>query len=475
MKKIKAFVSTALVISLLFGLSGCLRTKEPVQKAEAKNVDLVYYKMFDDEDSIQPLINDYQAKNPGVRIHYKKFTDFQDYMDTIVNELAEGEGPDVFSAQNSWFQDNLKKLSPMPADLATPDVFDQAFVDVATHDLVHSDANGQANIYGVPLTVDTLALYYNKNHYADKLAEIGRPSETWAELLDHVDELTVEDNSFERFEVSGIAMGRADNITRAVDILYLLMLQLGTAFYSEDFADAVFGGDSGAKEALDFFVSFAVPENKNYSWNKYIADSESEEKEIATFAKGKVSMIMGYSYMYDEILNEIAELKSKGVKTIDPSVIRIASIPQMTAEATGKRVAYASYFAETVSRTSKYPKEAWKFLLYLGSKEALQKYNAKTHKPTSRRDLIDEQKLDPIYGVFVKQIGYAESLPVFNYWRYKDIFTTAINEALSGKTGSALRTAETEIDKLLPKKGSVQIKKEEPKGNETKSNKTGGK
>ena len=44
------------------------------------------------------------------------------------------------------------------------------------HDLVHADANGQANIYGVPLTVDTLALYYNKDHYADKLAEIGRPS-----------------------------------------------------------------------------------------------------------------------------------------------------------------------------------------------------------------------------------------------------------------------------------------------------------
>ena len=147
-------------------------------------------------------------------------------------------------------------------------------------------------------------------------------------------------------------------------------------------------------------------------------------------------MIMGYSYMYDEILNEIAELKSKGVKTIDPSVIRIAQTPQMTAEATDKRVAYASYFARLFPRTSKYPKEAWKFLLYLGSKRRLlKKYNTVTHKPTSRWDLIDEQKLDPIYGVFVKQMGYAESLPVFNYWRYKDIFTAAINEALDGRAG----------------------------------------
>lgn len=470
MKKIKFLLSAVLILLVIFSSVGCLRKKEPVQKKEFKDIELTYYKMFDDEDAFQKIINDYEVKNPGVRIRYKKFTDFQDYMDTIINELAEGEGPDIFSAQNNWFMGNLKKLAPLPSKIATADVFDQAFVDVASDDLVYPDALGQRQIYGIPLTVDTLALYYNKDQYSDKLPEVGRPPETWAELAEHVYELTKEDNSFERFEVSGIAMGRSDNITRAVDILYLLMLQLGTTFYTADGA-ADFGNDAGAIEAMKFFVSFALPDNKNYSWNKYIADPQSEEKEITAFAKGKVSMIVGYSYTYQQILDEIEELKSKGVKTISPSVVKTASIPQMTADASAKRVAYANYFAETVSRTSKNPEEAWKFLLYLGSKDALQKYNKGTHNPTSRRDLIDEQKADPIYGVFVRQIGYAESLPVYNYWRYKQIFTDAIDIALTGKEELALKEAETEINKILPKKDTVDAdskKTEQPNNNANK-------
>jgi ABC-type glycerol-3-phosphate transport system substrate-binding protein len=467
MSKIKIFLSYFLIVSIvIIGFTGCFRKKEPIQQVEWKDVDLVYYKMFDDEDVMAPLIADYQSNNAGVRIHYKKFEDFEEYMDTIVDELAEGEGPDIFSAQNTWFHDNLKKLTPAPKTSVTSDVFDQAFVDVASRDLVKTDDLGQKNVYGVPLTVDTLALYYNKDHYNDRLPEIGRPAETWAELMDHVYELTEEDDSFERFEVAGIAMGRADNITRAVDVLYLLMLQLGTTFYSTDFSQADFGNDLGAKEALKFFASFSGDENKNYSWNKYISDSDSEEKEITTFAKGKVSMVIGYSYMYEQILDEIKELKSKGIKTVEPSVIRVASIPQMTAEATDKRVTYANYFAETVSRTSENAEEAWKFLLYLGSKEALQKYNEATHKPTSRRDLIEDQKLDPVYGVFVKQIGYAESFPIYNYWKYKDIFTEAIQSAVSGNMEVALKIAEAEITKLLPKINPLDAKLKDPNKNE---------
>ncbi|MBU1992713.1 MAG: extracellular solute-binding protein [Patescibacteria group bacterium] len=464
MKKIQKFLVFVLVLSMTFGISGCLREKAPAQKKVLKSVDLVYYKMFDDEDAISPIIQDYQAKNPGVRVHYKKFTDFEEYMETIVNELAEGEGPDIFSVQNTWFTGNLKKLIPMPSAYATSNDFDQTYVDVAAQDMIHADEVGVPRIYGIPMTIDTLAIFYNKDHYSDRVPGVGRPGTTWSELGEHVAELTEEDDSYEHFEVAGIAMGRADNITRAVDILYLLMMQLGTVFYDDKLEHATFA--TSAKEALEYFISFADEESDHYSWNKYISDPESEEKEITTFAKGKTSMIIGYSYTYDQILNEIARLKKNGEDAISPSAIRVAPMPQMSNAATDKRITYASYFAETVSRTSKNPEEAWNFLIHLGSKESLQKYNDATKKPTSRRDLIEDQKLDPTYGVFVNQIGHAESFPIFNYHKYKEIFTDAIQEALAtSNVTTALKAAEAKIDKLIPQK--PLFIKQEPDETET--------
>jgi ABC-type glycerol-3-phosphate transport system substrate-binding protein len=320
----------------------------------------------------------------------------------------------------------------------------------------------------VPLTVDTLALYYNKASYDDSVPARGKPAATWEELKDDVFKLTKKDNSFERFEVAGMAMGRSDNIARAVDILYLLMLQYGTKFYNDNISSASFAAQTSstatgvslnpATEALTLYTGFSLPANKNYSWNSYLADSNSAVKEMETFSKGKVAMIFGYSYLYDQILSDIKELQLKGINTIDIKNIRIAEVPQVidSKTSTEKRVAYANYYAETVSRTSQNPQEAWDFINYISSKQNLAFYNEKTHRPTSRRDMIDDQVKDPIYGVFAQQIGYAESLPIYDDGRYFEIFSKAIDSVLKTVSATdAIRTAESEINIMLPEGGLI--------------------
>jgi ABC-type glycerol-3-phosphate transport system substrate-binding protein len=213
-----------------------------------------------------------------------------------------------------------------------------------------------------------------------------------------------------------------------------------------------------ATEALTLYTGFALPANKNYSWNAYLADVNSALKEMDTFSKGKVAMIFGYSYLYDQILADIKELQQKGVNTIDVKNIRIAEVPQVidAKTSTEKRVAYASYYAETVSRTSQNPAEAWDFINYISSKQNLKFYNEKTHRPTSRRDMIVDQVKDPIYGVFAQQIGYAESLAIYDDARYKMIFSKAIDSVLATVSPTdAIRTAENEINGLLPEGGLI--------------------
>ncbi|MFC1750456.1 extracellular solute-binding protein [Pseudomonadota bacterium] len=459
----------AITAILATSLTGCFRKEQEVTTATLEPATLVYYKMFDGEDTMKPLIQQYQAENPMVQIIYRKFDNLKEYEDLIINELAEGEGPDIFSVPNYWFLRHKKKISPLPYEMMTPEIFDQTFVSVATNDLVLRDpADGYSKIYGLPLTVDTLAVYYNKSTFEDKVPSRGRPAETWEELKEDVFKLTKTDNSFERFEVAGISMGRADNISRAVDILYLLMIQHGAQFYNENISSATFDKEKSitatgqsinpATEALDLYTSFALPANKNYSWNQYLADSRQHEKEMETFARGKVAMIFGYSYLYEDLKNKIEDLSKKGVNTMDPADIKIAPVPQVNDPntSTEKRDAYANYFAETVSRTSENQRAAWDFLMFITTKENVAFYSDKTKKPTSRRDMIEDQTLDPIYGVFASQIGYAESLPIYDADRYEEIFSAAINSVLATVSpADAIKIAAEDVNSLLPSEGLI--------------------
>lgn len=455
-----------LTVSLL---SGCFKKAAPPKQAKFTQTELVYYKLFDDEDVMAPLIQQYQAKNPGVTIRYRKFTDPVEYENLIINELAEGQGPDIFSMPNYWFLRNVKKLSPLPVNVFSPNKFEQTFVSVAKDNLVLKDpADGQNKVFGIPLAVDTLALYYNKSAFEDAIPSRGRPAETWEELKDDVYKLTKKDNSFERFQVAGIAMGRSDNLLRAIDILYMLMLQYKTKFYNNNYSSAEFSKQQAitlggvninpATEALNLFTSFALPSNKNYSWNQYLSDPKSSLKELDTFARGKVAMVFGYSYLYNQILAQVKDLKTKGVNTINTADVKIAAVPQVNdpKTSTQKRDALANYFAETVSRTSQNPDKAWDFLLFLSSKDNLKYYNDKTHEPTSRRDLIDDQMKDPIYGVFAEQTGYASSFPIYDASSYNTIFAQAIDSVLATvEPNVAMSTAANSINAILPSGGLI--------------------
>jgi len=465
-KKLLAFILILALSSIV--LSGCLKKAGPA-KADNTRVELVYYKLFDDEDTIKPLIQQYQALHPNVVITYKKFSDSKDYYNTILNELAEGQGPDIMSVPNYWLLKNSRKLTPLDPNVFSPKQFQDTFVSVAYNDSVLTDSrDGATKVFGLPMAVDTLGLYYNKSDYEDRVPSRGKPGATWDDFKDDVYKLTKADNSFERFEVAGTAMGRSDNIARAVDILYMLMLQYKTKFYDDSFAKAQFTqqqaiGDAGltynpANEALKLYTSFGLASQKNYSWNEYLVEANSSVKEIEPFARGKVASIFGYSYLYQQISDEIKLLNQQGVKTISLDNVRTSPVPQVNdpTKSTEKRDALANYYVETVSRNTEHADVAWDFLLFLSSKDNVKYYIDKTKRPPARRDLLDEAMKDPIYGVFAEQVGYSESFPVYDYDAYAQIFSTAISDVLNTKpVGDALNAAQSSINALLPPEGLI--------------------
>lgn len=460
LKKAPLILIIVLLVSTA-GLSGCLRKKKKLQTVTViEEINLTFYGLFDNSDIYDPIIQSFETENRGVNINYRKFTNPEGYLNLIINELAEGEGPDIFMMQNSWFPRHYKKLTPAPSSIVTPAAFRDLFVEVAADELIIPDDAGVEQVWGLPLYVDTLALYYNKDHYEDAVPSRGKPAATWEGIEEDVIQLNREDKSFERFERAAIAMGRSDNILRTFDTFMLLLLQYKVDFYNNNLTKTAFGNNSNALEALELLTSFSLPSQKNYSWNRYLSDSASQEKEITAFAKGKVTMILGYSYTYDDIINEINRLKLEGEDTIDIDDVKINEIPQVFDPETSleTRDAYASYFVPVVSRTSENSDIAWEFLATLVQDSNLSYYNENTHRPSANRSLIEEQSLDPIYGVFAKQVGFASSIPMADAGAYEKIFLQGIDDIIDTQsTDSVLTQMANEIDTLIPSEGVKPI------------------
>lgn len=467
MRKILKPTVLLTIAILAISLSGCREKEQPKQNTGTYNsLELTVYNVFDNEDIFAPMLQAFRSEyGSNLKINYRKFSDLTEYRETILNELAEGEGPDIFFMHNSWFYQDHKKLLPAPASVTRQDFLD-SYVEVAANDLIIPDETGAERIYSFPLYVDTLALFYNREYYNNEIPERGKPPATWSQLEEDILKLRKEDKSFERFKVAGIAMGRADNILRSSDILLTLMLQNGLQFYNDEFTQAELASTQGINpfgkpntpgvDALDFYTSFGLPNNRNYTWNAFLSDTNTSEQEVDTFVKGKVAMIFGYSYLYEDIVRQINILAKRNPSIIEVSDVAVAPMPQVfdPEEGIGNMATLASYFSPVVARTTEDPELAWALISFFTNQENSRYYHEQTKRPTARRDLIAEQSQDPIYGVFAKQLGVARTVPMVNALKYNQIFDEMITQVMNTvQVKVAIKNGQDAINELIPDGG----------------------
>lgn len=438
----KRFISIILISVLV--LSSCSFRKEAAPSASLSN-KITIWNLFDDSDVFEWQIQAFKSANPWVEIVYKKFSNIDNYEDLLLNEIAEWKWPDIFTVKNTWIEKYKWKLEPLYVwGTKTPmneQIFKETFLPVAAKDLIID-----WKIYWIPMFIDTLALYYNKQILWDAFTE-WKPAETWEKFSTQVEQLSKPNNSVEWFSLAWTAMWRSDNIVRALDIFYLLMLQYWALFYDSQLQKIVFAdiqwrvpwtweNNEPAKFALDFYTSFWRSSYKNYSWNDRITARYDESSEVYPFIQWKVAMIFWYSYLYNDIKSLISQFRNSNKETININDIAISETPQIQPfSESSKRDSLASYFPLVVSRNTENPALAWDFLLYLSSKESLSDYNERTHKPSSRIDLLDDQKIDPVYWVFARQASYSKSYPdkVVDDKKYNIVFNEIIDKVVKNK------------------------------------------
>ena len=392
----------------------CKGTSKEVRQA-MQPVNLVYWRVFDDDDSMREVINSYRALHPNISVTYRKFR-YEEYEEKLLNALAEDRGPDIYSIPNTWVTEYETKILPMPKTTTLPyqkvvgtikketvielatkptmslrtlqnDYIEQVYKDVVLDYKEDPKSASVEKIFALPLYTDNLALFYNR----DILNASGIPESprTWNEFLEQVKKITKIDADGKILQ-SAAAIGTAYNIERASDILSLIMMQTGTIL-ADSRGRATFAAmprNSSleippGETALGFYTDFASPYKDAYTWNSTMPDS------LEAFTTGRTAFFFGYSYHVEQIRNRAPKLN-----------FAISKIPQAEG---GDEVNFANYWVETVSRKTKAPNEAWDFLQFLSKAENVEKYLSNTKKPTALRALMSSQAEDLDLAVFISQ------------------------------------------------------------------------
>ena len=392
---------------------------------------------FDDESiyKYSTFVKDFNGKYPNITIQYTQKSP-QNYEQELLNALAGGQGPDIFPVYHTWVPNYQDKIASLPSSLMSLKEYNDTFVDVVIQDFV---ADG--NIWALPLYVDNLALYWNKDFF--NAAGIAQPPATWDKFLEAVKTLTVRSPDGNIVQ-AGATLGTGANVDYASDILSLLMLQNGTTMVDPRTSKLVFnniqtegGADySPGEDALRFYTDFANPQKGVYTWNSLMDNS------MDAFLAGRAAMTINYSSAVSEISQKAPYLN-----------FAIAPMPQI--KEGGVAVNYADYWGEAVGAASKNQQAAWFFVLWRAGSDVQKNYLQLIKKPASRRDAVTWQKDDPALGVFASQSLSARSWLQFDHVAISDTFTQMIDSVVTGQatTAEALDRAVNQLNALVQQKG----------------------
>lgn len=420
-KVLKIALGIAVIIGLIFVVYNMILPKLfPTKINQAK---LVYWGLFEDAQVVAPVIADFEKEHPNIKIEYSK-QDIDQYKDRLIARSGNGNGPDIFRFHNTWLPQLSDLLLPLPENVISKEDFSKNYYPVARTDLVKNGA-----IYGIPLQIDTLNLFINRDLFQ---AAGLKPPTTWIEFGSYSRQLTVKDEN-NIIKTAGAAMGTFSNITHAPNIISMLFVQNGVNL--KDMSSNL----PAASDALNFYSTFALPTTN--VWD------DTLDQSIKAFASGTLAMYFGYSSDFFTI------------KSMNPGLsFDIYPVPNLP----GQNATIASYWVEGISSTTKHQKEAIIFMQYLARKETAQKLfieESKTRnfgEPYARVDLAESLNNTIAYPFVASAPSAVSSFFVDGTYdnglnsKMNSLLNTAVDSVLKGTSPEAATdTLSTGVSQVL--------------------------
>lgn len=290
-----------------------------------------------------------EASRTDKSLQVVKYVEIDDraFEDQFVNAIAEGRGPDAIVLNHEDLVTFRSKLQAIPYDTFSTRTLRDNYVD--GFDIFAM----QEGLYAVPLLVDPLLMYWNRDLLAT--AGLASPPATWENFSDAVQKLTLRDATRNILQ-SAVAFGEYNNVTNAKGVLLTLLQQSGSKLVTDEGQRYMVALDTAVVESgqrplsstLQFYVEFSNPASPLYSWNLVFQD------DTTAFSGERLAFYFGYASEFSRLASQNPNLNFDAT-----------AVPQGSG-ATIKRV-YGKFYGLALVKSSSNISGAYNALTALGS------------------------------------------------------------------------------------------------------------
>jgi multiple sugar transport system substrate-binding protein len=293
------------------------------------------YGLWDDTQlpAMKKIIAEFEKANPKIHVR-TAVTPFDSYWTKLQTAATGGSAPDVFWMNLANFQLYASNKVIMPLTKPIKD----AKIDMSQYEpAITKGYTWGKDVYALPKDIDSIALWYNKKLFAEAGLRAPDSSWGWSDLLNAAKRLT-------KGSVKGIAAQLSDQQT-----------YYNTIPQNKGYVISADGKKSGydlpaSIEGLQFLTDMI---NKHHVSPSLQQMTDTDPQQM--FGSGKIAMYYGGSW------------ESIAFKAI-PYALKncdVAPIPQ------GKvRKTVSNGLGNVIFAKTKYPREAWEFVKFLGSRRA---------------------------------------------------------------------------------------------------------
>lgn len=322
---------------------------------------------------LRQVLNDFEAEHPNIQVRFEEIAD--QYMDVLKTRLIGDAAPDVFyldalEAPFLMSQEVLEPLEPYVKPEFDITDFEPTLLDPFKYD---------THIYGFPKDYSTLALFYNKQAFAN--AALSTPPTTWDELRRYSKRLTRDRNQDGRTDQYGF--GVLPELARQVFAIQAFGGQLidadGYATYATE------AGLAGLQLVLDQYQ-----QDRTSAMKTDVGTNSGSEM----FGQGKVAMAIEGNWAISYLTDTFPDLE-----------FGTAEVPTIQGKA-GTMVFTVAY---VMNRQSQHKAEAWELISYLTGKVGMERWTSTGFALPSRKSVAQTLKFaqDPLRAALVAGVPYA--------------------------------------------------------------------
>lgn len=387
-----------------------------------------------DGDALRIVMTEIADVDENFQVVQYREKDERTFEDELVNAIAEGRGPDAIILSHDALVGERAKIFPIAYESVSERTFRDTYIDGAE---IFALSDG---IYGLPLVVDPLVMYWNRDMFAT--AGLSSAPETWERFVSRMVSVLTKRTSDRDILQSAVAFGEFQNVLHAKEVLVMLMIQAGSALVFEDVGgqyalslDEVFGDVARppATAAVDFFTQFANPSRATYTWNRALPLDRD------AFLSGDLALYFGFGSEFDGLVQANPNLN-----------LDLARVPQ--GEGVSLHKGYGTFYAIAPLKSSDNLPGAYAATFALAAENSVLRLSQLLGMAPVQRITLSVG--DPSA---VRQALYDAAL-VARGWLdpsregSEQIFRDLVSDVQSGRanTGEAVRDAVIRLRQLLP-------------------------